>query len=277
MLEDMRIRNFALATQEQYIISVNAYAKYFKQSPDKLQPEDIRTYQLYLLEKKKLSPKSLNVTVSALRFLYRVTLHRDWDSEIIPYAKRPRKLPVVLSPEEIAQFLHVVRNLKHRTVLMTMYAAGLRVSEVTRLKLTDIDSHRMCIRVDQGKGQKDRYVILSKKLLTYLREYWQDYRPRHWLFTNNRKNGSLPVSTVQAVCKKTRQELGIKKMVTPHTLRHSFATHLLEAGNNLRTIQILMGHSSMSTTAIYLHVAIPHIQDTQSPLDILPDPKAIRS
>ena len=223
-------------------------------------PRTFETYQLYLLEKKKLSPASLNVTVSALRFLYRVTLQRDWDIEIIPYAKRPRKLPIVLSPEEMTQFFHAVRNLKYRTVLMTMYAAGLRISEVTRLKLTDIDSHRMCIRVEQGKGHKDRYVILSKKLLIHLREYWQDYRPRHWLFTNNQKNGFLPISTVQAVCKKTRKELGIKKMVTPHTLRHSFATHMLEAGNDLRTIQILMGHSSMSTTAIYLHVAIPQYQ-----------------
>ena len=134
MLDDMRIRNFALATQDQYIISVNAYAKYFNQSPDKLQPEDIRSYQLYLLEKKKLSPKSLNVTVSALRFLYRVTLQRDWDIEMIPYAKQPRKLPVVLSPDEVAQFFQGVRNLKYRTVIMTMYAAGLRVSEVTQLK-----------------------------------------------------------------------------------------------------------------------------------------------
>ncbi len=277
MLDDMRIRNFALTTQDQYLISVAAFAKHFDKSPHELHPEDIRTYQLYLLNEKKLSPSSLNVTVSALRFLYHVTLQRDWDIQVIPYARRPKKLPVVLSRDEVAAFFEVVRNLKYRTVLMTMYAAGLRVSEVTRLKLTDIDSHRMCIRVEQGKGNKDRYVILSKKLLLHLREYWLDYRPRHWLFTDRRKTDHLPISTVQAVCKKAHKELGIKKMVTPHTFRHSFATHLLEAGNDLRTIQILMGHSSLSTTAIYLHVAVPNMKDVQSPLDLLPDPKAVRS
>lgn len=277
MLDDMRIRNMALATQEQYVISVAAFAKYFGKSPDQLQPEDIRTYQLYLLNEKKLSPSSLNVTVSALRFLYHVTLQRDWDIQVIPYARRPRKLPVVLSREEVASFFEVVRNLKYRTVLMTMYAAGLRVSEVTRLKLRDIDSSRMCIRVEQGKGHKDRYVILSKKLLTHLREYWLDYRPRYWLFTDRCKTDHLPISSVRAVCKKARNDLRLKKIVTPHTLRHCFATHLLEAGNDLRTIQLLMGHRSLSTTAIYLHIALLNLGDVQSPLDLLPDPRLVRS
>ncbi|MHC4687115.1 MAG: site-specific tyrosine recombinase/integron integrase [Planctomycetota bacterium] len=277
MLDDMRIRNFALATQEQYLLSVAAYAKYFGKSPDKLQPEDIRTYQLYLLNEKKLSPSSLNVTVSALRFFYRVSLGKDWDIQVIPYARRPKKLPVVLSPEEVARLFQVVRNLKYRTVLMTTYAAGLRVSEVTRLKVSDIDSHRMCIRVEQGKGQKDRYVILSKKLLTHLRQYWEMYRPRPWLFIDRQRRNHLPISTVRAVCKQAGKDAGIKKELTPHTLRHCFATHLLEAGTDLRTIQILMGHRSLSTTSIYMHVAIPNIRDVRSPLDILPDPRAIRS
>lgn len=277
MLDDMRIRNFALCTQEQYLITVAAFAKHFGKSPEKLTPEDIRTYQLYLLDEKGLSPSSLNVAVSALRFLYRVTLGRDWNIQMIPYAKRPRKLPIVLSRDEVAQFIYAVHNLKYQTVVMTMYAAGLRVSEVTRLKIRDVDSHRMCIRVEQGKGQKDRYVILSKKLLVRLRRYGEDYRPRYWLFTDRQRTRHLPISTVQAVCKQARIDSEIKKPVTPHTLRHSFGTHLLEAGTDLRTIQILMGHRSLSTTAIYLHVAIPNIRGTQSPLDLLPDPKAIRS
>ena len=216
MLDDMRIRNFALATQDQYIISVNAYAKYFNQSPDKLQPEYIRTYQLYLLEKKKLSPASLNVTVSALRFLYRVTLQRDWDIEIIPYAKRPRKLPIVLSPEEMTQFFHAVRNLKYRTVLMTMYAAGLRVSEVTRLKLTDIDSHRMCIRVEQGKGTQgpvcdpieetpDPFAGILAGLSTPPLAVYQ--QPEKWISSHFHRSSSLQ--------KKLAKNLALRKWSRP--------------------------------------------------------------
>jgi site-specific recombinase XerD len=276
MLEDMRIRNFTPATQNQYVISVAAYAKYFGKSPDKLQPEDIRTYQLYLLNEKKLAPSSLNVSVAALRFFYTITLGWDWDIQIIPYAKRPQKLPVVLSREEVVRLIKAVRNLKYRTVLMTTYAAGLRVSEVTRLKNSDIDSRRMCIRVEQGKGQKDRYVILSEKLLTHLRWYWVDYRPDHWLFEDGQRKGHLPISTVREVCRKARLDAGLRKEVTPHTLRHCFATHLLEAGTDLRTIQILMGHRALSTTARYTHVAIPNIRQVKSPFDLLPHPGSVR-
>jgi len=272
MRDDMRIRNLALNTQKQYLISVTAFAKYFGKSPDKLVPEDIRTYQIYLLEKKRLDPSSLNVTVSALRFLYCVTLQRDWDIKVIPYARRPRKLPVVLSRQEVTELFQAVRDLKYRTVLMTTYAAGLRVSEVTRLEPTDIDSQRMCIRVKQGKGHKDRYVILSEKLLKHLRRYWADYKPADWLFMDRRKTTHLPISTVQTVCKRAREDAGIKKEVKPHTLRHCFATHLLEAGTDLRTIQLLMGHRSLSTTAIYIHVAVQNLRDVRSPFDILPDP-----
>jgi len=277
MRDDMRIRNLAPNTQKQYLISVAAFAKYFGKSPDKLVPEDIRTYQIYLLEKKRLDPSSLNVTVSALRFLYCVTLRRDWDIKVIPYARRPRKLPVVLSRQEVTELFQAVRDLKYRTVLMTTYAAGLRVSEVTRLKPTDIDSQRMCIRVEQGKGHKDRYVILSEKLLKHLRRYWADYRPADWLFMDHRKTTHLPISTVQTVCKRAREDAGIKKVVKPHTLRHCFATHLLEAGTDLRTIQVLMGHRSLSTTAIYIHVAVQNLRDVRSPFDILPDPDNGRS
>jgi len=276
MLEDMRIRNLTVNTQKEYVRSVAAFAKYFGKSPDRLTPEDIRTYQLYLLDEKGLSPSSLNIAVCALRFFYRVTLGVPWDIQTIPYAKKPKKLPVVLSRDEVAKLIGAVRDLKHRTALMTAYAAGLRVAEVTRLRIRNIDSRRMCIRVEQGKGQKDRYVMLSKKLLVRLRRYWRVYRPRPWLFLDRRRTGPLPISTVQAVCKRARIDARIDKPVTPHMLRHCFATHLLEAGTDLRTIQVLMGHRSLSTTAIYLRVAIPHIQDTRSPFDLLPDPGAVR-
>jgi len=199
MLEDMQIRNFSPHTRHQYVIYVAAFAKYFGKSPDQIGLEEIRSYQLFLLQDKGVCPATLNVAVSALRFLYGVTLKRDWDIQMIPYAKRPKKLPVVLNQEEALRLLQVVRDMRYRTVLMATYAAGLRVSEVTQLKVTDIDSGRMCIRVEQGKGRKDRYVMLSAKLLLHLRQYWRSYKPQHWLF-EGRQNGHLPISTVQAVC-----------------------------------------------------------------------------
>ena len=276
MLEDMRIRNLARCTQEQYIISVAAFAKYFGKSPDLLDPEDIRAWQLYLLEGKRLAPSSLNVYVAALRFLYNVTLKRDWDLQVIPYARRPKKLPIVLSREEMAKVIGTVRNLKYRTVLMTIYGAGLRVSEAVRLKLSDIDSQRMAIRVEQGKGQKDRYVMLSPRLLEQLRCYWRDWKPTPWLFMDQRRQRHLPISTVAAVCQQARRDAGIEKPFTPHSARHAFATHLLEAGCDLRTIQVMMGHRSLATTAIYLRVALPDPAKVQSPLDLLPNWRAGR-
>jgi len=270
MLEDMRIRNFSERTQEQYVIYTSVFAKHFGKSPEILGPEQIRSFQIHMLEERKVSPETLNVAVSALRFLYGVTLQRDWDIRVIPYARRPKKLPIVLSRKEVAQLFHVVRDLKYRTVLMTTYAAGLRVAEVTQLKVTDIDSDRMCIRVEQGKGRKDRYVMLSPRLLHHLRQYWQDYRPPEWLFTGLRGR-RLPISTVQTVCKRARKDARIRKPVTPHTLRHSFATHLLEAGTDIRTIQLLLGHRSLNSTQVYMHVA-QKIHKTRSPFDLLPDP-----
>lgn len=269
MLEDMRIRNFSPHTQKQYIIYVAAFAKHFGKSPEELGLEQIRSYQLFLLEQKRVCPATLNLAVSALRFLYGVSLQQDWDIQMIPYAKKPKKLPIVLSQEEVLRFIQVVRDMKYRTVLMTTYAAGLRVSEVTQLKVKDIDSERMCIRIEQGKGRKDRYIMLSAKLLHHLRQYWKAYKPEDWLFEGH-QNGHLPISTVQTVCKKARLEAGIKKEVTPHILRHSFATHLLEGGTDIRTIQLLLGHRSLNSTMIYTHVA-QKIHKTLSPLDLLPD------
>jgi site-specific recombinase XerD len=269
MREDMKIRNLSPGTQEVYIGQVAAFARYFGKSPDQLGPEEIRRYQLYLVEAKGLSSSAINVTVCALRFLYRITLRRTWDIERIPLARREKKLPEVLSPEEVTRFFQAITSTKYRALLMTAYAAGLRISEVTRLRVADIDSRRMTIRVQQGKGRKDRYVMLSPRLLALLRDYWKAYRPLDWLFPGHGQHPLAPM-TVQRVCNKAWRASALRKPVTPHTLRHCFATHLLEAGTDLRTVQVLLGHRSPTTTARYTHIAIPNIQQTRSPLDSLP-------
>ena len=269
--EDMRIRNLSATTRKRYLDRVAAFANHFNKSPGLLGAEDVRVSLLYLVQEKKYSSSSVNVTASALRFLYKVTLGNKWNIEKIYFARRERKLPVVLSPDEVAQFLKTVKNKKHKAVLMTTYAAGLRVLEATKLKLSDIDSRRMTIRVNQGKGKKDRYVMLSKRLLIILRDYWKGYKPSSWLFYGKTKNGPVSVGTVRQVCRLASYESGLKKRVTPHTLRHSFATHLLESGTNLRTIQILLGHKSPSSTAVYTHIAVQNLKATTSPLDNLSD------
>jgi len=199
-----------------------------------------------------------------------VTLRHQWMVERIPLSKREKKLPVVPSPDEVAQFLHSIRSLKYRAILTTAYAAGLRISEVTRLKVSDIDSSRMAIRVEQGKYRKDRYVMLSPKLLILLRQYWQLERPKDWLFPGKHPNQPLSPTTVRQVCREVTWTCGVKKHLTPHTLRHSFATHLLEAGTDLRVLQILLGHQSLASTARYAHIAVGRIHTTASPLDSLP-------
>jgi len=271
MLEDMRIRNLSKTTQKRYLDRVTVFANHFNKSPALLGAEDIRVFLLYLVQEKKFSSSSINVTASALRFLYKVTLGCKWDIEKIHFARREKKLPVVLSPEEVMQFLKAVKSKKHKVILMTVYAAGLRILEATRLKLSDVDSQRMTIRVRQGKGKKDRYVMLSNKLLVTLRDYWKEYRPSSWLFYGKRKNDPVSVGTVRQVCRLASYESGLKKRVSPHILRHSFATHLLERGTNLRTIQILLGHKSPSSTAVYTHIAVQNLKATTSPLDNLPD------
>lgn len=271
MLEDMRIRNLSATTRKRYLDRVAAFANHFNKSPALLGAEDIRVFLLYLVQEKKLSSSSINVTVSALRFLYKVTLGCRWDIEKIHFARREKKLHVILSPDEVAQFLNAVKNKKHKVILMTTYAAGLRILEATRLKVSDIDSRRMTIRIQQGKGKKDRYVMLSEKLLIILRDYWKEYMPSSWLFYGKTKNAPLSPGTVRLVCRLASYTSGLKKRVTPHILRHSFATHLLERGTNLRTIQILLGHKSPSSTAVYTHIAVQNLKATTSPLDTLPD------
>ena len=227
--------------------------------------------QVYLTNERKLGVVSISVATSALRFLYRVTLKKNWCmADMIPAPKVPKKLPIILSPEEVVRFLDCVAMRKHRAVLTTCYAAGLRISQAVRLKTSSLDNQRRVIRVAQGKGHKDRYVMLSPKLLDTLREYWRIAPPREWLFPGYLDQ---PITThaVEHACRKVRDRAGIAKPISPHSLRHAFAVHLLEAGTDLRTIQLLLGHRSLSTTARYLQIAAATVCATTSPLD-LPDP-----
>lgn len=274
MLEDMQIRNLSPHTQRAYIENVARFARHFGRSPADLGPEEIRTYQVYLTRERKLAPSSLEIAVCALRFLYKVTLKKAWSCDaLIPAPKKPRPLPVVLSPEEIVRFLDGVKPLKHRTLLTTCYAAGLRISEAVHLRPTDIDSRRMVIRVEQGKGQRDRYVMLSPQLLEILRAWWRVRHPRPWLFPGRRADHPIGRAAVERACHDARRRARLSKPVTPHLLRHAFAVHLFEAGTDLRTIQLLLGHRSLDTTAQYLRIATTKVCSTSSPLDLLPRPE----
>jgi len=269
MIEDMTLRNFAPHTIQVYVERVATFARYYNVSPQHLGPEQIRAYLLYLVQERHVSWSYFNQARCALQFLYRVTLGRDWVMEAVACPKQQKKLPVVLSLDELVRFFKAVTNLKHRAILMTTYAAGLRLSEVCHLRVDDIDSQRMVIRIRQAKGHKDRYVMLSPRLLAILRQYWKAVRPRHYLFPGADPDRPINPRTVQQVCRAALRASGIKKKVSVHTLRHSFATHLLEAGTDLRTIQILLGHQNLGTTARYLHVSTAALKATHSPLDAL--------
>jgi site-specific recombinase XerD len=273
MTEDMQVRNLALNTQRSYVQQISLFARHFNKSPEQLGPEEIRAYQVYLTNERKLAPGSVLIAVAALRFLYKVSLKREWPfDEVIPAPKKPQKLPVVLSPEEVLHFLRCVGSAKHRTILTTCYAEGLRISETVRLKVTDIDSKRMVIRVEQGKGQKDRYVMLSPQLLVTMRAYWRAARPNTCLFEGDVPGKPIDRSAVEQACQKARRLSRISKPITPHSLRHAFAVHLLESGTDVRTIQLLLGHRSLATTARYLRIATTKVCSTSSPLDLLPHP-----
>jgi integrase/recombinase XerD len=269
MTEDMILRNFTPQTIKCYVRSIARFARYYKSSPERLSPEDVRAYLVYLVQERHVSFSYYKQTRSALRFLYRVTLGRDDIPDVIPPVKQPRTLPVVLSPDEVARFFAAIRNIKHRAILMTAYAAGLRVSEVTQLQATDIDSQRMVIRVRQGKGRKDRYVMLSPRLLEALRAYWKAVRPQGVLFPGAIPGRPIATESIKKVCQRARKSAGLGKKITAHTLRHSFATHLFENGTDLRTIQVLLGHRSFSTTARYVHVATASLSSIKSPFDRL--------
>ena len=268
MIEDMTIRNLAPATQQSYVQAVAKFSRYFGRSPDQLGPEDIRSYQIYLASR-GVAWASLNLTVCALRFFYGVTLGRAEMPELIAYARKRRKLPVVLSGEEVVRFLEAVPGLKSRVALTTAYATGLRLSEIVALKIGAIDSQRMLIRVENGKGGKDRYAMLSVQLLRILRSYWRRTRPRGWLFPGRNPERPINPKMLAVACQAACEAAGLSKHVTVHTLRHSFATHLLENGTDLRIIQVLLGHSHLSTTALYAQVGASTVGKTASPLDRL--------
>jgi integrase/recombinase XerD len=270
MLEDMQIRNLAPHTQRAYVQQISLFARHFGKTPELLGPADIRAYQLHLVQEKHLSASSLLVATAAIRFLYKVTLKRKWSiEEVVPTCRKPQRLPVVLSRDEVSRFLEAVQMPKHRVILTVCYAAGLRISEAVSLTPAAIDSERMVIRVAEGKGRKDRYVMLSPKLLDTLRDYWRSTRPRQWLFPGDLRGQPISTDAVANACRIARRQSKIEKPVTPHALRHAFAVHLLEAGADLRTIQLLLGHRSLSTTARYLRLATNKVCATASPLDEL--------
>ena len=269
-LEDLQLRNLAPKTIRIYLSSIIRFANYFKRSPEHLGPEDVRAYQLYLRNELHVSWNTFNQAVCALRFLYHTTLGRPDVVTMIPYGKRPKTLPTVLSPGEVATLIEAITHPVHRLGAQTAYACGLRVSEVVRLTVEDIDSARMMIYIRQAKGRKDRCVPLSPRLLESLRDYWREHRPPTWLFPGPGSAGHLHPSTLQRACQQAAQRAGLLKRVRMHTLRHSYATHLLETGIDLPTIQRLLGHSNLRTTLRYLHVRQEHLAATQSPLDRLP-------
>jgi len=268
MIEDMTVRNLSPATQRSYIHAVAKFSRFFGRSPDRLGLEDVRAFQVHLVSN-GISWPALNQTVCALRFFYGVTLGHGEIPERIPYARELRKLPVVLSADEVVRFLEAIPSLRTRTALTTAYAAGLRASEAVGLKVANIDSSRMVIRVEHGKGGKDRYVMLSTQLLGILRIYWRLARPTDWLFPGRDKNRPIDVQVLYSACRSASTAAGLGKRVTVHTLRHSFATHLLENGTDIRIIQVLLGHNNLSSTARYTQVSSGLISKTASPLDRL--------
>jgi site-specific recombinase XerD len=273
MLEELQRRNYSAITTRNYLRVVADFAKYFGKSPDKLGPNELRTYQAYLLRDRKLTPGTVVNRVAALRFFFVKTLKRHQYRDFLPYPRDRRRLPTVLSREEVSRLINAAGTLFRRTLLMTLYGTGMRRAELARLKVSDIDSQRMTLRVVEGKGGKDRDLPLSPALLEPLREYWRWRKPRLYLFPTRNLRGRLdqPISdkTVWIACSEAAHRAGINKRLTPHTLRHSWATLLLEAGTDLRTIQVLLGHGDLETTAQYLHLSQRHLQAVTNPLDSL--------
>jgi len=269
MLADLKVRNYAERTCKIYLERVAEMAQHFGRSPDRISRKEIRDYLRYLVTERDVSASAFRQIIAALRFLYRTTLGRSGMIPYLPYPRQKRRQPVVLSPDEVARLLKAIPNLKHRMVAMTEYGAGLRITEAVHLQLSDIDSDRMVITVRHGKGDVDRQVILSKVLLDALRRYWLAYKPALWLFEGKDPEKPLGVSTIQRAIKAARTGAKITKRATSQSLRHSFATHLLESGTDLRVIQLLLGHRSLRTTQIYTHVATDRLRATVSPLDTL--------
>jgi integrase/recombinase XerD len=270
LIDDLRLRNYSPRTVEAYVGAVVKLARHFKRAPDTLNVEDIRAFQLHLLDQEKASWSHFNQIVCGLRFFFNVTLGRPEAIEYLPYGKRLKRLPTVLSQDEVARLLAAVADERHRLMLRIAYGCGLRVGEVARLQAGDIDSARMVIHVRQSKGRKDRLVPLPACLLEELRTHWRRWRPALWLFAGRDPTRSLDVTNLQRACQRAAKRCKLNKRVTPHTLRHCYATHLLEAGTDLLTLKELLGHRSLSTTSCYTHVA-SKARLTLSPLDALPD------
>jgi site-specific recombinase XerD len=271
MLEELQRRNFSETTIETYLRVVEDFTRYFGKRPDRLDQHDIRKYQVHLLQERKLTIKTVRLHTAALRFFYVKTLRRRYLHEDLPYPKSPKRLPSVLSQDEVARLIECANNLLDYAMLMTLYATGMRRAELCRLKVEDIDSHRMIVHIRQGKGNRDRDVPLTPKLLETLREYWRWMKPKTYLFPgmvkNWRADKPLTPKCVWLAIQNAAKKAGIKKRVSPHTMRHSFATHLLENGTDLRTIQMLMGHSDLRATSIYLHLSRFHLQTVANPAE----------
>ncbi|OVE78229.1 hypothetical protein BVX98_00935 [bacterium F11] len=270
MIDEMQLRNFAERTQEAYLFAVKRLALYYRRSPEKINEKEVHDYLRYEMIERKLSVSSINQKINGLIFFYREVLKRPRVNFLMPPRRGEQKLPEVLSLEEVERLFNATRSPKYRAIFKTAYAGGLRLGEVLQLRVTDIDSSRMMIRVEQGKGNKDRYVKLSTNLLQELREYWKRDRPKRWLFEGRMPDESLGETSVQKAYKKAKAEAGIKKEGGIHTLRHCYATHLLEAGEtDLRTIQVMMGHGSIVTTSRYLRIANQKLSGTPSPYDLI--------
>jgi site-specific recombinase XerD len=281
MIEDMQLRNLAPETQRAYLHYITGLARFYQVSPQALNLEELREYQLYMINERQYSPESVNHFAVAAKFLYTVTLETPWPDDALPRARVPHKLPVVLSATEVDEFFQHVCTIRYRAALMTTYGAGLRVSEVVSLKVSDIDSKRMLLRVRQGKGKKDRYAMLSPRLLEVLRCWWRSQypagqrpntSPEDWLFPGFRRGRHMNAESLQTACREAARAAGLSKRVTVHTLRHSFATHMLENGTDIRLIQALLGHTRIDTTARYAAVSPNAIAQTRSPLDRLGTP-----
>lgn len=271
MIEDMTIRQFGEKTQRDYVRVVADFARFLGRSPDQATPEDLRRYQLHLASE-GASPAKMNAAVSALRFFFKITLARQGYGERLATVRKEDRLPEVLSPDEVALLLHCAPSLKHKAALSVAYGGGLRVSEITHLKVGDIDSARMLIRVEQGKGRKDRYVMLSPDLLVLLRDWWRSARPMGWLFPGRDPGQPITARQLDRACKAAAATAALGKRVSMHTLRHSFATHLLERKTDVRVIQALLGHKKLDTTARYTRVAIKTLGSVESPLSHLRPP-----
>jgi integrase/recombinase XerD len=271
MLADLQLKGLTPKTQKIYLREVSNYAKYFGKSPEELGEKELREYLLYLLNDRKLAKGTYRFYYQGLKFLYKNTLKREDIVEKIHCPRGKKKLPVVLDLAEVKTLLTVMENLKHRAILMITYSAGLRISETARLKVSDIDSKRMMVRVQQGKGGKDRYTILSQTALECLRQYWRLYRPKDWLFEGQREGTHVCISSIRQIFIEAKKRAGITKPISPHTLRHSFATHLIEAGTSLHHVQLLLGHRSPTTTTVYLHVSRMNLAQVTSPLDSIPE------